>query len=217
MLVFLIYVVNDEWFTEVEHCHKLCMTNISMYSTLTEDSVYVPDVMDLAWSPHDAWLSSCSIDNTVVIWNALKFPGEFDVHWCKDKTQTSIQRNLSQGSGENSLSAKLFIVSTSCRICFLWIYCNDDIWTLKYNIQYSWSCRLWGVAIGWKCCTLQGWISCESFSTLSYRNHCNITWSFGPSKGSYLGPCRKVHCIPSWWPELKSVEDHGLAAGDQHY
>ncbi|XP_053557909.1 protein HIRA [Bombina bombina] len=32
------------------------------------------DVMDVAWSPHDAWLASCSVDNTVVIWNALKFP-----------------------------------------------------------------------------------------------------------------------------------------------
>lgn len=32
--------------------------------------------MDVAWSPHDAWLASCSVDNTVVIWNALKFPGK---------------------------------------------------------------------------------------------------------------------------------------------
>ncbi|EGV97582.1 Protein HIRA [Cricetulus griseus] len=32
------------------------------------------DVMDVAWSPHDAWLASCSVDNTVVIWNAVKFP-----------------------------------------------------------------------------------------------------------------------------------------------
>ncbi|XP_075072457.1 protein HIRA [Mixophyes fleayi] len=32
------------------------------------------DVMDVAWSPHDAWLASCSVDNTVVIWNVMKFP-----------------------------------------------------------------------------------------------------------------------------------------------
>ncbi|KAG1672669.1 Protein HIRA [Nymphon striatum] len=32
------------------------------------------DVLDIAWSPHDAWLASCSVDNTIVIWNALKFP-----------------------------------------------------------------------------------------------------------------------------------------------
>ena len=36
----------------------------------------VEDVLDLAWSPHDVWLASCSVDNTVVVWNALKFPGE---------------------------------------------------------------------------------------------------------------------------------------------
>ncbi|XP_047105230.1 protein HIRA-like, partial [Schistocerca piceifrons] len=32
------------------------------------------DVLDMAWSPHDAWLASCSIDNTVIVWNALKMP-----------------------------------------------------------------------------------------------------------------------------------------------
>nr|CAD7414526.1 unnamed protein product [Timema poppensis] len=32
------------------------------------------DVLDLAWSPHDAWLASCSVDNTVIVWNALKMP-----------------------------------------------------------------------------------------------------------------------------------------------
>ncbi|KAG7232419.1 hypothetical protein INR49_008882 [Caranx melampygus] len=32
------------------------------------------DVMDVAWSPHDMWLASCSVDNTIVIWNARKFP-----------------------------------------------------------------------------------------------------------------------------------------------
>lgn len=43
------------------------------------------DVMDVAWSPHDAWLASCSVDNTVVIWNAVKFPGESskDMPVCK--------------------------------------------------------------------------------------------------------------------------------------
>ncbi|CAH2086079.1 unnamed protein product [Euphydryas editha] len=32
------------------------------------------DVLDLAWSPLDKWLASCSIDNTIIIWNAEKFP-----------------------------------------------------------------------------------------------------------------------------------------------
>ncbi|XP_069684030.1 protein HIRA isoform X2 [Periplaneta americana] len=32
------------------------------------------DVLDMAWSPHDAWLATCSVDNTVIIWNALKMP-----------------------------------------------------------------------------------------------------------------------------------------------
>jgi WD40 repeat protein len=37
------------------------------------------DVLDMAWSPHDAWLATCSVDNTVIVWNALKMPGEFHV------------------------------------------------------------------------------------------------------------------------------------------
>ncbi|XP_064619273.1 protein HIRA-like isoform X2 [Lineus longissimus] len=37
------------------------------------------DVIDLSWSPNDAWMASCSVDNTVVIWNALKFPEQIKV------------------------------------------------------------------------------------------------------------------------------------------
>lgn len=33
------------------------------------------DVLDLAWSPNDSWLASCSIDNTIIVWNADNFPG----------------------------------------------------------------------------------------------------------------------------------------------
>ncbi|XP_072943481.1 protein HIRA [Epargyreus clarus] len=32
------------------------------------------DVLDLAWSPLDKWLASCSVDNTIIIWNAEKLP-----------------------------------------------------------------------------------------------------------------------------------------------
>ncbi|KAM3961260.1 histone cell cycle regulator-like protein [Aphomia sociella] len=32
------------------------------------------DVLDLAWSPMDKWLASCSVDNSIIIWNAEKFP-----------------------------------------------------------------------------------------------------------------------------------------------
>lgn len=31
------------------------------------------DVLDLAWSPCDVWLASCSVDNTVVVWNAKQW------------------------------------------------------------------------------------------------------------------------------------------------
>lgn len=33
------------------------------------------DVLDLAWSPQDQYIASCSVDNTVIIWDAKEFPG----------------------------------------------------------------------------------------------------------------------------------------------
>lgn len=32
------------------------------------------DVLDLAWSPMDRWLASCSVDNSIIIWDAQSFP-----------------------------------------------------------------------------------------------------------------------------------------------
>uniref|UniRef100_A0A0V0GBI1 Protein HIRA n=1 Tax=Triatoma dimidiata TaxID=72491 RepID=A0A0V0GBI1_TRIDM len=32
------------------------------------------DVLDIAWSPGDIWLATCSVDNTVIIWRADNFP-----------------------------------------------------------------------------------------------------------------------------------------------
>ncbi|XP_065200302.1 protein HIRA [Planococcus citri] len=32
------------------------------------------DVLDMAWSPQDVWLATASVDNTIIIWDAAKFP-----------------------------------------------------------------------------------------------------------------------------------------------
>ncbi|KAM4708515.1 protein HIRA [Discoglossus pictus] len=50
------------------------LANVEQWRCVTILRSHSGDVMDVAWSPHDAWLASCSVDNTVVIWNALKFP-----------------------------------------------------------------------------------------------------------------------------------------------
>ncbi|XP_040204233.1 protein HIRA isoform X2 [Rana temporaria] len=50
------------------------LANVEQWRCLIILRNHSGDVMDVAWSPHDAWLASCSVDNTVVIWNALKFP-----------------------------------------------------------------------------------------------------------------------------------------------
>uniref|UniRef100_A0A8C6XMT8 Protein HIRA n=1 Tax=Naja naja TaxID=35670 RepID=A0A8C6XMT8_NAJNA len=50
------------------------LANVEQWRCVSVLRSHSGDVMDVAWSPHDAWLASCSVDNTVVIWNALKFP-----------------------------------------------------------------------------------------------------------------------------------------------
>ncbi|XP_061179684.1 protein HIRA-like [Saccostrea echinata] len=37
------------------------------------------DVLDLAWSPNDSWMASCSVDNTIIVWNADNFPAQVAV------------------------------------------------------------------------------------------------------------------------------------------
>ncbi|XP_059615006.1 protein HIRA homolog [Phlebotomus argentipes] len=32
------------------------------------------DILDMAWSPQDRWLSSCSVDNTIIIWDVFAVP-----------------------------------------------------------------------------------------------------------------------------------------------
>ncbi|TKC45415.1 hypothetical protein EI555_011707, partial [Monodon monoceros] len=55
------------------------LANVEQWRCVSILRSHSGDVMDVAWSPHDAWLASCSVDNTVVIWNAVKFPG---LHLC---------------------------------------------------------------------------------------------------------------------------------------
>ena len=33
------------------------------------------DVLDLSWAPHDSWLASCSVDNSIIVWNMDNMPG----------------------------------------------------------------------------------------------------------------------------------------------
>lgn len=39
------------------------------------------DVLDLAWAPHDSCLASCSVDNTIIVWNMEKIPGKTLKHF----------------------------------------------------------------------------------------------------------------------------------------
>uniref|UniRef100_A0AAX7VGJ4 Protein HIRA n=1 Tax=Astatotilapia calliptera TaxID=8154 RepID=A0AAX7VGJ4_ASTCA len=50
------------------------LANVEQWRCVTILRNHTGDVMDVAWSPRDVWLASCSVDNTIVIWNARKFP-----------------------------------------------------------------------------------------------------------------------------------------------
>lgn len=49
------------------------MVNIEQWRCISTLRGHTGDILDLAWSPHDVWLSTCSVDNSIVIWNALKW------------------------------------------------------------------------------------------------------------------------------------------------
>ncbi|KAK6192871.1 hypothetical protein SNE40_004268 [Patella caerulea] len=55
------------------------VVNIEQWRPVSTLRGHAGDVLDIAWSPHDAWLASCSVDNTVVIWNTMKFPEQLAV------------------------------------------------------------------------------------------------------------------------------------------
>ncbi|CAK9830954.1 Protein HIRA homolog [Anthophora retusa] len=46
------------------------------------------DVLDLAWAPHNPWLASASVDNSVIVWDASKFPAIVAV--LKDWTEAAL-------------------------------------------------------------------------------------------------------------------------------
>ena len=79
----------------------------------------VVDILDLSWSPNDQWLASCSVDNSVVIWNAQKFPGlcvslfyctrvsiTLRFHVMKKKNSCSISYNVDNGFFRASCSTE---------------------------------------------------------------------------------------------------------------
>lgn len=48
--------------------------NVETWKCVNTLNSHTGDVLDLAWAPHDGWLASASVDNTIIIWNANKFP-----------------------------------------------------------------------------------------------------------------------------------------------
>ena len=47
--------------------------NVEQYRAVTTLRSHSGDILDLSWSPGDNWLASCSVDNTIVIWNTFKW------------------------------------------------------------------------------------------------------------------------------------------------
>lgn len=50
------------------------IVNIETWKCMFTLRSHSGDILDLAWSPHDLYLASCSVDNTIIIWDAQKFP-----------------------------------------------------------------------------------------------------------------------------------------------
>lgn len=50
------------------------VVNIETWKCMFTLRSHSGDILDLAWSPRDSYLASCSVDNTIIIWDAQKFP-----------------------------------------------------------------------------------------------------------------------------------------------
>lgn len=50
------------------------IVNIETWKCMFTLRSHSGDILDLAWSPRDSYLASCSVDNSIIIWNAQKFP-----------------------------------------------------------------------------------------------------------------------------------------------
>lgn len=53
--------------------------NVETWKCVSTLNSHTGDVLDLAWAPHDGWLASSSVDNTIIIWNSNKFPEKVSV------------------------------------------------------------------------------------------------------------------------------------------
>ncbi|XP_077297877.1 histone cell cycle regulator-like protein [Arctopsyche grandis] len=48
--------------------------NVETWRCVSTLRGHAGDILDLSWSPLDKWLASCSVDNSIIIWNAENFP-----------------------------------------------------------------------------------------------------------------------------------------------
>lgn len=57
--------------TEIQCCIRLKQGKIPLKQTPEQCP---GDILDLAWSPQDRWLGTCSVDNNVIIWDMHNAP-----------------------------------------------------------------------------------------------------------------------------------------------
>lgn len=95
--------------------------NIETWKCVYTLNSHSGDVLDLAWAPHDGWLASGSVDNTVIIWNAHKFPEKISVlkgHTAMVKVRHSYMSYVNSSINNNVDSLGCYL--GSCRK----IYCK---------------------------------------------------------------------------------------------
>jgi protein HIRA/HIR1 len=60
--------------TSVSTSNAFGKSNLEVWKSVSMLRGHEGDVLDLSWSADDAYLASCSVDNTVIVWNAQNFP-----------------------------------------------------------------------------------------------------------------------------------------------
>ena len=96
------------------------------------------DVLSISWSPDSSFLASCSIDNTVIVWNAHKFPGSYTTQLCLSQHITFIAFRASRlfpvfhGVGEFQISHMICLLLWNIYILIL--FCRIVKTTSEINV-----------------------------------------------------------------------------------
>lgn len=158
----------------------------------------IGDILDVAWSPRDRWLASCSIDNTVIVWDMDNIPNAM----CVLKGHTGLVKGVSWDPvNTHFLHADHVYLFHVCDLFCLYVYLCTLCQVGKYLASQSddKTVRIWRTT-DWKC----EQIITEPFDDCGGTTHVlRLSWS---PDGQYLV---SAHAMNGGGPTAQIIDRDG--------